>query len=425
MLEKTPMRWFGSLVLVCVGCSTGGPSATIPLPSAPAPTITTPSRVAATGPAEKPSTENTNVPTPDPAKNVLGMPFPPASEEAQLMDEMGEHRPSIMVTPRPNVKNAAAWGPWLTVVVRIAHPVANDTLEIQHLQGKKKWGAPELCTANDPPWRADGTQFIKFDCRSPTRITTTKAGEFSAILSYIKTTTGQRQPNFATLRYNVIKYQASSASKNPEMAFAVDYDSHLGDAWIFPRIEKSDQHPDFEHDPRKPLFATIETWLKWDDDVQEQGFAMRCYLADEEIASATACVGEGSYYNFFKPGGSKELTTTWNRCQLDFENLAYAPALDPTMKQDFEGKLYLLRDHPGDYTCKLTNQDKIIRVMKFTVRDGQVVPSPCEKNLNTLSTTSPITVTERQGPAAYAKEAYRTNGFFGRAAWPKGCPSLQ
>jgi hypothetical protein len=84
--------------------------------------------------------------------------------------------------------------------------------------------------------------------------------------------------------------------------------------------------------------------------------------------------------------------------------------------------VHVLADNPGDYTCKVTHQGDVIRVLKFSFKGNDVVRSTCEKTLVTFSPTALISVTEMKGDAPFAKDAYKKYGFFNRTEWPAGCP---
>ena len=370
--------------------------------------------------AQSAASATKSLPPPDPTKNVLGVPYPPASDKATIMDEMSQDYPFIWLSTGYNKDNVVAWSPKVRVVVRVANAKEDDVLEIQHLQGKKKLGAPQKCMPKGYPWKADGTTLIKFDCPPAEDIKLTDAGAFAASLTYIQTSAGKRQEDFATLKYNVIKYRADAKPTKPDMKFAVDYDFHIGDAWIYPEITASNIHPEYTHDPLTPLYAVIHTWLKWEKQ-EPSGPVMRCYLGDKEVAQATGNGRTDAEYTFYKDAKSDSEKIGWAKYKFRFDSMVYQNALDPDARKNFKS-LHVLADNPGDYTCKVTHQGDVIRVIKFSFKGNDVVRSECEKNLVTFSPTALISVTEMKGDAPFDKNAYKKYGFFNRTEWPAGCP---
>lgn len=360
------------------------------------------------------------LPPPDPTKNVLGVPYPAAGDKPTIMDEMSQDYPFIWVSTEYNKDGAVVWSPKVRVVVRLANAKKDDVLEIQHMQGKKKLGAPQKCMPNDEPWKTDGTSLIKFDCPPAEDVKLTDAGAFAAALTYIQTGAGKKQEGFATLKYNVIKYRADAKPTKPDMKFVVDYDFHMGDAWIYPEIKAGNIHPQYTQDPLSPLPAVIHTWVKWEKQEPSEP-VMRCYLGDKEIAQSTGGSAGGGEYDVYKDAKSDSKKIGWSKYRFYFDKMVYLDALDPDARKN-HGPLHVLADNPGDYTCKVTHQGDVIRVLKFSFKGNDVVRSACEKNLVTFSPTALISVTEMKGDAPFAKDAYKKYGFFNRTEWPAGCP---
>ncbi|HEX7498919.1 MAG TPA: hypothetical protein VF524_01295 [Polyangia bacterium] len=385
--------------------------------STPAASSTT-SAVAAV--AEAPSKSGRLTP-PDPTKNVLGVPYPAASDKAQVMDEMAMDHPFIWISTSYNKDNVVVWSPKVRVVIRIANPKRDDVLEIQHMEGKKKLGGPQKCMPDGDPWKADGTMMIKFDCPAFEDVKSTNGGDFAAALTYIQAAAGTRQEAFATLKYNVIKYRGDAKPKDPDMKFVVDYDFHIGDAWIYPEISHSNIYPDFQHDPQHPLYAIVHTWLKWEKQEPSEP-VMRCYFNGKEIADAPGNSAGGGDYDSYKDAKSDSKKIGWSKYKFYFTKMVYANAVEPEAKQRFAPNVHVLADNPGDYTCKVTHQGDVIRVLKFSFKGNDVVRSGCERNLVTFSPTALISVAEMKGDAPFAKDAYKKKAFFSRAPWPAGCP---
>jgi hypothetical protein len=360
------------------------------------------------------------VPPPDKTKNVLGTHLPPASEVAQIMDEMSEDYPLVWVdTTYENEK--VVWSPKVRVVVRLANARKDDILEIQHLEGKKKWGPAQKCEARQEPWDADGTKMLKFDCEPAKESKSKNSGDFSAVLSYIHTAAGKRQDAFSTLKYKVIKYQATPQMKPSEMKFAVDYDFRLGDAWIYPEIKGSNIHPEFLHDPQRPLYPIFHTWLKWEKTEPSEP-VMRCYYNGKEVAESSngGSAGGVGYEPYNAKGESKQIG--WAKYEFRFNRMVYAHALDKEARKNYIGPMHIMSDNPGDYTCKITHKGDVLRVLNFTFKGSDVVRSDCEKNLVTFSPTALVKVSEMKGDASFDKDAYKKNGYFSRVPWPAGCP---
>lgn len=360
------------------------------------------------------------LPPSDPTKNVLGAPYPAASDKATIMDEMSDDYPFVWISTEYNNDGVVVWSPKVRVVVRLADAKKDDVLEIQHMQGKKKLGAPQKCMPDGAPWKTDGTSLIKFNCPQAEDVKLTDAGAFAAALTYIQTGAGKRQEGFATLKYNVIKYRADAKPTKPDMKFVVDYDFHIGDAWIYPEIKPSRIHAQYTHDPATPLRAVIHTWLKWEKQEPSEP-VMRCYLGDKEVAQSNGGAGAAATYDFYKDAKSDSKKIGWTKYRFYFDKMVYQHTLDPRARANF-GPMHVLADNPGDYTCKVTHQGDVIRVLKFTFKDNDVVRSECEKNLVTFSPTALIQVTEMKGDASFDKNAYKKFGFFNRTEWPAGCP---
>lgn len=425
-------------LLAGAGCSmldkakstvSGGPapssssSSSSPVAAATSAVASDSSPVASVAPAaatEAPAARGGKLPPPDPTKNVVGAPFPAPSDKAQVMDETGDRDPFIWISTKYE-NETVVWTPKVQVIVRMASARKDDVLEIQHMEGKKKWGPAQKCMPNGEPWKTDNTSLIKFDCQADDSAVNSKnAGEFSAVLSYIQTAAGKRQDAFATLKYNVLKFRADTKPKNPDMKFVVDYDFHIGDAWMYPQIQGSNIHPDYQHDPTAPLDAVMFTWLKWQKQ-EPSDPVMRCYLNGKEVAETTGGSMGGGEYESYKDAKSDIVKIGWSKYRFHFGKLVYAKPLDPDSRGNYNG-LFAMNENPGDYTCKITHQGDVIRVINFSFKGNDVVRSPCEKDLVTFSPTSLLTVTEKKGDAPFAADAFKKNAFFGRVAWPAGCP---
>jgi hypothetical protein len=415
------------LVLLLAQCSmvdkakvmAGGSSNSSGSPASAVASVAGDPAAAATSASASASEGGKSLPAPDPTKNVLGVPYPAATGKPAVMDEMSQDYPFIWISTEYK-NDVVVWSPKVRVVIRVADAKRDDVLVIQHLQGKKKLGTPQKCMPNGEPWKTDGASLIKFDCSPAEDVKLTDAGAFAAALTYIQASAGKKHEDFATLKYNVLKYRADAKPTKPDMKFVVDYDFHMGDAWIYPEIRSSNIHPDYTHDPMTPLYAIIHTWLKWEKQEPSEP-VMRCYFGDKEIAQATGNSGGGGEYEFYKDAKSDSKKIGWSKYKFYFDKMVYQHALDPDARKNF-GPMHVLADNPGDYTCKLTHQGDVIRVIKFSFKGNDVVRSACEKNLVTFSPTALIQVTEMKGDAPFAKDAYKKNGFFNRAEWPAGCP---
>lgn len=389
--------------------------------AAAAPGGSSPVAAAAGVPSAGPAVNPHAVPPPDPTKNVLGAPLPAPSEVAQIMDEMSDDYPLVwMDSVYENEK--IVWSPKVRVVVRLANARKDDILEIQHMEGKKKWGPVQKCEARQEPWKADGTMMLKFDCEPAKESKSKSGGDFSAVLSYIHTAAGKRQDAFSTLKYKVIKYQADAKPKNPDLKFAVDYDFRLGDAWIYPEIKSSNIHPEFLHDPQRPLYPVFHTWMKWEKTEPSEP-VMRCYYNGKEVAESSSSGSAGGIeYDSYKDSKSDSKKIGWSKYQFRFNRLVYAHALDKEARKNYIGPMHIMSDNPGDYTCKITHKGDVLRVLNFTFKGSDVVRSECEKNLVTFSPTALVKVSEMKGDAPFDKAAYKKNGYFSRVPWPAGCP---
>ncbi|MFH1185187.1 MAG: hypothetical protein V1755_09135 [Chloroflexota bacterium] len=150
------------------------------------------------------------------------------------------------------------WYPKVQVFVKLAGAEEDDILQLEHLQGKKKWGEPQKCS----PKRIDKTSgFVYFDCVGDKEMMINKAGNFAVRMTYKQTGAGKTHAAFATLPYKVTKYNAGGGKK-PEPGFMVDHDFHMGEAWLESLMEGHGMNSTEKgHDPSEPIRLRIVTYL--------------------------------------------------------------------------------------------------------------------------------------------------------------------
>jgi len=348
-----------------------------------------------------------------------------AQGKPRLMDMMTKQGTKIWATWGKKAGKRCCWYPKIEVYVKMPGAESDDILVVQHLQGRRKWGKPEKCPA-EKTWQLDGVPLVHFKCRGVEGMMIDKTGKFGARLSYMQTAAERTHRDFAMLTYKITKYQASPI-KERETGFVVDYDFHMGEAWLNAVLELTRTSGGVEHNPADPKRTRIMTWFKWKREggrPYKDWMTLRCYYKDKKVAQSSndQVMFSQNYYFYESRGGkSKRGQLTWGKFGWHLQELWVEGPTKP-LKHIAFGPHHDMSKNPGEYTCKVTAEGEVVREFKFNVgADGKLVKPKCHAGLTLPSTLTMIKLTKSKGDAKYDKRALEKSPFYGRK-WAKGCP---
>jgi hypothetical protein len=336
-----------------------------------------------------------------------------AAEGVAALQLWGRYHANVtayMPKPSPPVKEKVKWLPKVSLVFRLDAPAKDDIIQLQHFQGKAKWGPVQTCQIGHsgiiPRLGKGGAKLghslVVVDCLMDESLATTKAGKFSVTVSYKQTGLDKVHRNLATYNYEVKMHNGVwPGTAGPHKNFHVDHDFRIGEASIYVNSEGQVQ---------------FWTWFKYSRDTEKYilGTRLRCTVGDKELAIYEDPTRRTENSHDTYPRRDRNEKVTWG--------LWYFWTAQP---DNMTGADFLAKN-PGTYTCRLTQSGEIARVITFEVKDGKVVPPACQAvdAANRVPTEEQILVKmqlKKAGDLPFDKKAYSARGLYGHT-WGTGCP---
>lgn len=316
----------------------------------------------------------------------------------------------VNITPyMPNTApgKTVKWVPKVSLVFKVTKPESDDIVELQHFQGKKKWGPVQKCRIESgqiikkrEKGGVEGAySFVVPNCLMDESLGIAATGNFSVEVSYKQTGEGKLHSKLAVYSYTVKSHNGTWGYKSgPAKLYHVDHDFRIGEGWAY--LSGEDQ-------------VQVWTWFKFDreGEANVRGGRLRCSVGDKKLEfhenpTARTTVEFDAY-----PTRDKNEKTFWG--------LYYW-----WTKMNYGGQF--LRDNPGTYRCTLTAAGDVSRVITFEVADGKIKRAPCQgdglADVRSLDTEALIKVElKKTTDLKFDKGAFRKQGLYGRK-WGKGCP---
>jgi hypothetical protein len=341
----------------------------------------------------------------------------PAVAAPRIVDSIGARDSDVRVHTYPS--NPIVWVPEVSFFVDTdAEGYApEDVVLVEWREGKKAVGKPFPCAAS-----AAVDTVAYFSCRPPQDAGISRAGAFSVALAYQKPLAGKTF-DLGELRFKAVEI-AQGAMNRPRISFADDRDHQLG-------VVTLDEHRGGASSPAEQLMTAlridkrletgpneiaIRFWTKFDRS-GPNGITMTCLLGDRRVATAenSGSGGSASYWTYDK---RQQVSVDYRQQVFRFLTLRTGKRTD-----DADGGFYL-GDHPGDYRCVAMADGEVLREIHFTVgADGEIAGTACDREASLLRHVHVVRATD--GTIAnlpYDRKAGKAAGFFGRVAWPAGCP---
>ncbi len=349
---------------------------------------------------------------------LLLSPFQAQASTPVVIDATNSFQTSISAYRTTKEGFPWGWVPQTSIIVQMDPIESDDVLVLQHLQGKKKWGAEQKCRLRQH-WKAVG--MAKFECKGKETMAVNKGGAFSVRISYKQGGLDKLHKNIDTMHYKVIKYKCDNRHVKrrwkPSSCFVVDHDFRIGEGWLTELTE----------DSTSPTFILLRTWFKYADKEPNRPKA-RCYLNGKKVAEAKIERRQKTItYRYIKKANGTGQRTTWARWYWRFYNLGTRPP-SKTISTVSYPNLFYVNKNPGNYTCVITADGDKLATMSFQVgADGKIVRPACQGETADATVRTPDNVhliKVEYGKGANIK--YRAKDFakkplYGRK-WTKGCP---
>jgi hypothetical protein len=342
----------------------------------------------------------------------------PARAEAPLViDAFNRYHTSI--STYRTVKEGFPWGwiPNVSIWIKFAGVESDDVLQLQHMQGRRKWGKPQKCRMRNH-YKKVG--LAMFECRADEKMGLNKGGKFAIQVSYKQAAADKLHKKIETLSYKVIKYKCDNRHVKrrwkPSSCFVVDHDLRMGEAWIA-EVPKEDS---------APVYIRMRTWFKYEDKAPNRP-KLRCYLGDKKVAEASVERKQDEItYRFYKKARGKGQRVTWAKWYWHFYKMGTREPLKKISTVSYPD-MYYLQKHPGVYRCVATADGDKLATLHFKVGDdGKIVDLPCqssgkEATVRTLPRTHLIKVDYGKGAnIKYDAKAFKKGPMWGRK-WARGC----
>jgi len=324
------------------------------------------------------------------------------------LDKWGRYH--VNITPyMPNIApgKTVKWVPKVSLVFKVTSPESDDIIELQHYQGKRKWGPVQKCrveAGNIVKKLEKGGVPGRFSLVVPTCLmdeaqAVAATGAFSVEVSYKQTGEGKLHSKLGVYSYTVKTHNGVWPGKGgPMKLYHVDHDFRVGEGWVYLNSEGQIQ---------------VWTWFKYDrkGEADVRSGRLRCTAGDKKL-------------EFYE--------TPTARTTVDFD---YYPTRDKNEKT-FWGLWYwwtkqgygaeFFKANPGAYRCTLTEAGDVSRELSFEVADGLVKRAPCQGDgldqVRSLDEEALIKVKLKKAPdIEYDKGMLLKQGLYGRK-WGKGCP---
>jgi hypothetical protein len=335
-----------------------------------------------------------------------------AADDPIALDKWGRYHVNIvpyMVHANPVPGKPITWTPKVSLVFKVTSPESDDVIELQHFQGKNKWGDVQKCPLTgdsvikklEKGGAPGAFSLVVVTCNMDEKLAISKTGTFSVNVSYKKTSEGKLVKDLGSYTYQVKNYNGVWPGKGgPTRPFYIDHDFRMGEAWLYRNSEGQLQ---------------LWSWFKYDrDGEQVVGRArLRCTTGDKklEFYQTPTKRTEVEYDQY--PTRDKNEKITWG--------LWYFWTVRPDEVTGAEW----LKKNPGAYRCALTQAGELSREFSFEVDDkGDVVRVACQKanTVRSLDEEALVKVTFKKNPdLKFDAKAYKSSGLYGRK-WGASCP---
>lgn len=331
-----------------------------------------------------------------------------AEETPIALDMWGRYH--VNITPyMPNIApgKVVKWVPKVSLVFKVTSPETDDIVELQHFQGKKKWGPIQKCRIEsqniikklEKGGKPGGYSLVVPTCLMDEEQAIAAAGAFSVEVAYKQTGAGKLHSKLAVYSYTVKTHNGVWGYKaGPTKLYHVDHDFRIGEGWTYLNSEGQFQ---------------VWTWFKYDrkGEADVRGGRLRCTVGGKKLEFHENPTQRTNVEFDYYPTRDKNEKTTWA--------LWYW-----WTKQTYGAEF--LKENPGTYTCNLTAAGDVSRAITFEVADGQVKRAPCQgdrlADVRSLDEQALVKVQLKKATdLAFDKAALRKAGLYGRA-WGKGCP---
>jgi hypothetical protein len=331
-----------------------------------------------------------------------------ADDAPIALDKWGRYH--VNITPyMPSISpgKIVKWVPKVSLVFKVQKPESDDIVELQHFQGKKKWGPVQKCkleSQNLIKKREKGGVEGAYSLVVPTCLmdeaeAIAATGAFSVEVSYKQTGAGKLHSKLGVYRYTVKNHNGVWGYKaGPTKLYHVDHDFRIGEAWAYLNAEGQLQ---------------VWTWFKYDrkGESDVRGGRLRCSVGDKQLELYEKPTGRTTVEFDYYPTRDKNEKTFWGLWYFWTKNSYGAE---------------FLKANPGSYRCTLTAAGEVSRELSFEVADGLVKRAPCQgdglEQVRSLDEEALIKVQLKKATdLAYDKAALRKAGLYGRK-WGKGCP---
>ncbi len=331
------------------------------------------------------------------------------AEDAPIaLDKWGRYH--VNITPyMPSVQpgKPVKWVPKVSLVFKVGAPETDDIIELQHFQGKKKWGPVQKCkveSSNIEKKLGRGATPGTFSLVVPTclmdeALAIGATGAFSVEVAYKQTGAGKLHSKLGVYSYTVKTHNGVWPGKGgPTKLYHVDHDFRIGEGWVYVNSEGQVQ---------------VWTWFKYDrkgeNDVR--GGRLRCSVGGKKLELHENPTQRTNVDFDYYPTRDKNEKTFWT--------LWYWWTRAPYGADFFKA-------NPGTYTCNLTVAGEVSRELSFEVENGLAKRAACQgegaAEVRSLDEEALIKVQlKKASDLAFDKAALRKAGLYGRK-WSKGCP---
>ncbi len=349
---------------------------------------------------------------------LLSWAMPAQADTPLVIDATNSFQTSISAYRTTQEGFPWGWVPETSIIVKMNPIESDDVLILQHLRGKKKWGAEQKCRLRQH-YKAVG--MAKFECKGDEKMAANKGGSFSVRISYKQGALDKLHQNIDTLHYNVIKYKCDNRHVKrrwkPSSCYVVNHDFRLGEGWITELTE----------DSTSPTYILLRTWFKYADKEPHRPKA-RCFLNGKKVAQAKVERKQKAItYRALKKANGRGQRVTWARWCWRFYDFATLPPQKTISTVSYPNVFYVNKN-PGNYTCVITADGDKLATMSFQVgANGKIVRPACQSASPDGTVRSPDNVHLIKvvyGKAAnikYQAKAFAKKPLYGRK-WTKGCP---
>jgi hypothetical protein len=325
-----------------------------------------------------------------------------------LYDALGKLGPVIKADRV--IKEGFPWGwkPHAEFHLHYSSLEDDDVLELQHYKGRKKWGKAQKCKIHFQ-WKDD--KLARFICQTPEDLATNKAGSYEIRVSLKQPGAGAVHKDIARFQYKVASHKCDNRHVKrrwkPSTCFTVDYDHHLGEAWLY----------EIHQDQHAPVHAGFTVWFKWEGS-RPQDPKMRCYLGGKKIADFRfAKEYRTEEYRAYKKANQRNIKAIgWSKYTFFGDNLAFRKEAKSLSTVSWPNRFYL-NENPGEYRCTITHDGDMVRELFFSVdKEGKVVRPDCKTKpaLVTPPTSYPVKIVHKGGGAKFNRRALKKGGNYGK-----------